>query len=276
MPFGIPVAEPPPRPRALRGVVDGIGERDRVLVWPGGIWEWFDPLTVIRAVATLRPSHPDLRLVFMGLGHPNPHIERMAMTTRAVALADELALRDSVVFFNFGWVPYDDRGAFLRECDLAVSAHFDDVETRFALRTRLLDCVWAGLPVVTTRGDAVGDLLAERGVARTVPAESVDAWRAALTALLGDPEARAAAASAADRLRADLVWPRVVDRLAAVLDRVEKQPHRDARLTAAAARHLWVRLRLSALHRGTATAVARAAGLSARRVGGATASRFRR
>ena len=195
VPFGIPVADPPSRPRALRGVVDGIGERDRVLVWPGGIWEWFDPLTVIRAVATLRESHPDLRLVFMGLGHPNPHIERMAMMTRAVALADELALRDSVVFFNFGWVPYDDRGAFLRECDVAVSAHFDDVETRFALRTRLLDCVWAGLPVVTTRGDAVGDLLAERGVARVVAAESVDGWRTALTGLLDDTEARTAAAA---------------------------------------------------------------------------------
>ena len=75
----------------------------------------------------------------------------MAMAAEAVALAEELGLRDRVVFFNFGWVPYAERGRYLLEADVAVSAHFDDIETRFAFRTRFLDCLWAGLPVVTTR-----------------------------------------------------------------------------------------------------------------------------
>ncbi|MBA2476756.1 MAG: hypothetical protein H0V40_12485, partial [Actinobacteria bacterium] len=55
---------------------------------------------------------------------------------------------------SVNWLPEIRRRA-IRPA-VAVSAHFDDVETRFAFRTRLLDCLWAGLPVVTTRGDALG------------------------------------------------------------------------------------------------------------------------
>ena len=43
----------------------------------------------------------------------------MAMAGEAVALADELGLRDRVVFFNFGWVPYAERGRYLLEADVA-------------------------------------------------------------------------------------------------------------------------------------------------------------
>src|SRR4029079_11875445 len=98
-------------------------------------------------------------------------IGEMTMTTRAVRLAEELGLRDRVVFFNFGWVPYAERGRYLLEADLGVSAHFDDLETRFAFRTRLLDCFWAGLPVVTTRGDSLREVVAARDLRRRVDFE---------------------------------------------------------------------------------------------------------
>ena len=46
-----------------------------------------------------------------------------------------------------------------READLGVSAHRDHLEARYAHRTRLLDYLWAGLPVVATRGDALAELV---------------------------------------------------------------------------------------------------------------------
>ena len=64
-----------------------------MLLWGGGMWNWFDPLTVIKAVAELARSRPHLRLVFLGTRHPNPEIEEMAMTRRALELAAELGLR---------------------------------------------------------------------------------------------------------------------------------------------------------------------------------------
>src|SRR4051812_36936734 len=183
VPFGIS-PDPPVPARVLRGVVDGIGVDDRILVWPGGIWNWFDPVTVIDAVAELAARRSDVRLFFLGLRHPNPTAPEMEAARRAVERAEALGLRGRAVFFNEDWVPYEERGAYLLEADLGVSAHFDDVESRFAFRTRLLDCFWAGLPVVTTSGDSMADLVERRSVGRTVPPRDVQAWADTLESLL--------------------------------------------------------------------------------------------
>jgi len=113
VPFGIDPEPPRSAARVLRGVLPAIGERDRILLWPGGIWNWFDPLTVIDAVAELARRRDDVRLVFLGLRHPNRFVPEMQTAVQAVARADELGLRDRVVFFNEGWVPYKERGASL-------------------------------------------------------------------------------------------------------------------------------------------------------------------
>jgi glycosyltransferase involved in cell wall biosynthesis len=212
VPFGIPT-EPPSPKRVLRGVVDGIGEHDRILLWPGGIWNWFDPLTVIDAVAELARRRDDIRLFFLGLRHPNPTAPEMEAARRAIARAETRGLRDRVVFFNEDWVPYEQRGAYLLEADLGVSAHFDDVESRFAFRTRLLDCFWADLPVVTTSGDSLADLVERRGLGRTVPPNDVQAWVVALELLLDDAEAHGRATDGIAAVRNEFLWPRVVEPL---------------------------------------------------------------
>ena len=196
--------------RRSRGVVPGIGAGDKLLLWPGGIWNWFDPLTVIRAVHEISLRRDDVRLYFLGVKHPNPHIPDMAMASEAVALADELGLRDRVVFFNFGWVPYAERGRYLLESDVAVSAHFDDVETRFAFRTRFLDCLWAGLPIVATRGDTLGELIVASGGGSAVDVGDVDGWVEALEIMLDDAPTQRRARLATAALRPSLEWPLVV------------------------------------------------------------------
>src|SRR5207237_1289819 len=159
---GVP-PEPPPHTRpVLKGVYPGIGEDDKVILWGGGIWEWFDPLTLIQAVDRIRQTRPEVKLFFMGVKHPNPLVPEMEMTARAIALARELGLEGSAIFFN-DWVPYEERGSYLLEADVGVSLHFDHLETRYSFRTRVLDYIWAGLPVVCTAGDAVGEMVATNG-----------------------------------------------------------------------------------------------------------------
>ena len=168
VPFGLEADEPQATERVLKGVVPGIAESDKVLLWGGGIWNWLDPLTPIKAVAELSRRRPDVKLFFLGVQHPNPRVPAMVMTNRAVELAESLGVRDTHVFFNFGWTPYAERVGFLLEADLGISAHFDSVETRFAFRTRLLDYFWARLPIVATGGDVLGDLVEQQGLGRTV------------------------------------------------------------------------------------------------------------
>ncbi len=213
VPFGIPPQPPTATRRVLRGVVDGIGESDRILLWPGGIWNWLDPFTVIDAAAELASHRSDVRLFFLGLRHPNPTAPEMAAARRAVARAQALGLVGRVVFFNESWVPYEERGAYLLEADVGVSAHFDDVESRFAFRTRLLDCFWADLPVVTTSGDSLGALVEQRGLGRIVPPRDVRAWVTALESLLDDSEAYGLAREAIAPVREEFLWSRVVEPL---------------------------------------------------------------
>jgi glycosyltransferase involved in cell wall biosynthesis len=222
-PFGIEDLPPTGSHPVLKGVVPGIGANDKVLLWGGGIWNWFDPLTVIRAVDRIVRRKNDVRLYFLGLRHPNPGVAEMDMERRAVALADELGLRDRVVFFNEGWVPYDARGQYYLEADLGVSAHFDDLETRLAHRTRLLDCLWAALPIVTTRGDSLGSFVEERGLGRAIAPGDVEAWASTLVDLLDDEDERRRIRDRIVRVRPELVWSQAIEPLRNLVATTEKR-----------------------------------------------------
>jgi hypothetical protein len=85
-------------------------------------------------------------------------------------------------------VPYDDWPNVLIESDLAVTLHYEDtLETRLAFRSRVLDYIWAGLPIVTTQGDATSELIARHELGIVVKGEDADAVAAALLRLLDLP-----------------------------------------------------------------------------------------
>lgn len=194
VPFGAP-SEPPPQagPGGPRESIPGIGPEAELVLWNGGIWRWLDAETAIRAVAALAPSRPRLRLVFMG-GAPS-HPAAAESTRAARSLAAELGLLGSVVHFHDTWVPYGERGAWLAEADCALSAHAEHLETRFAYRTRVLDCFWARLPVVCTSGDELAERIERERLGAVAPPRDVQALAAALARVLD-----AGRASYAERL----------------------------------------------------------------------------
>jgi glycosyltransferase involved in cell wall biosynthesis len=216
VPFGVAAEAPKPTRRVLKGVLPGVGESDSVLLWGGGIWDWFDPLTVIRAVARIAESRDDVKLCFLGSTDPNATTGATTMSARAIEVARDLGVEGRSVFFNDGWVDYEDRANYLLEADIGVSAHMNSAESRFAFRTRLLDYFWAGLPTVTTSGDVLGDLVAERRLGRALPAGDVDAWAAAIPELLDDRQERSTIAANLESVRHALAWPRLVDRVAEI------------------------------------------------------------
>jgi glycosyltransferase involved in cell wall biosynthesis len=213
VPFGLEADAPRPTQRVLKGVVKGIGESDKVLLWGGGVFNWFDPLTLIRAVKTISGSRGDVKLFFLGIRHPNPIVGTTRMANKAISLSDSLGLTDRHVFFNSDWVPYDQRQNFFLEADLGVSAHFDTVETRFAFRTRLLDYFWAELPSVVTRGDVLGDLVGARRLGQTVDFEDVNGWAEAIVSLLDDQNAYQTARKNVAAVREEFAWPNAVRNL---------------------------------------------------------------
>ena len=207
VPFGLPEERPESAGPVLKGVWPGIGAEDKVLLWGGGIWNWFDPLTVILAVGLATEKRKDIRLFFLGVAHPNPRIPAMRMTQAALDLAKELDLLDRHVFFNTGWVNYRDRAGFLLESDLAVLASGRDLETRLSFRTRLLDSLWAGLPMVLSQGDYFAELVQARNLGRVVEPGDEQAMAAAILELLDSPSALADCRKNIERVAAGMTWP---------------------------------------------------------------------
>ena len=210
VPFGVADSPPVKTAPAIKGVVPGIGPDDKVILWGGGIYNWFDPLTLLRAVDKLRRRLPEVRLYFLGMRHPNPDVPEMRMAVDTLALADSLGLTGTHAFFNDGWVAYDERQNFLLEADIGVSTHLDHVETAFSFRTRILDYFWASLPVVATNGDALAAMIESEGAGLTVPPGDVDALEEALFRLLDDSALAAAARDASGRLATKMRWSEAV------------------------------------------------------------------
>jgi glycosyltransferase involved in cell wall biosynthesis len=209
VPFGLPEQPAVATGDGLRAAfTDQIAPDDEVVLWNGGLWPWLDAETAIRAVALLAERRPAVRLVFMGAARGLP-AERAAEDARGLASA--LGVLGRTVLFNEDWVPYERRADWLLHAACAVSAHGDHLETRFAFRTRLLDCFWARLPVVCTAGDDLADVVDRGDGGRAVPAGDVPAMAAALEAVL--ERGRAAYGPALERIAARYTWPMVAQPL---------------------------------------------------------------
>jgi glycosyltransferase involved in cell wall biosynthesis len=205
VPFGVPAGHPAPAAVLPPGIEPG----DRLLLWGGGLYDWFDPVTLVRAVAALVPAHPRVRLLFLGTRHPGAGSVSGATELATRRVADELGVGGRQVLFADGWVPYDERAGWLAAAEIGVTTHLPHLETEFSFRTRVLDYLWAGLPVVTTAGDVMAELVAAEGLGAVVPPRDPAALATALDGLLSDPVRRSAAAAASARVAERYRWPLV-------------------------------------------------------------------
>lgn len=206
VPFGISEHDPVQSRHAIKGEIEGITLEDKVILWGGGIYNWFDPLTLIRAIEMLSKKRPNVKLFYLGVSHPNPVFPEFAMSRQAQQLSNELGLTDKNVFFNQDWVDYEDRVNYLLDADLGVSTHFDHLETAFSFRTRILDYLWARLPIVTTEGDSFGDYVTRHSLGISVPPEDQLALADALETLLFDEEVRTKSIQQVIEFRNEFVW----------------------------------------------------------------------
>ncbi|MBK4346465.1 glycosyltransferase [Lacisediminihabitans changchengi] len=221
-PFGLSSTPPEHRREVLKGVVPGIAATDKVVLWSGGLYNWFDPKILIRAVADLSERRPNVRLFFQGTKHPHPGVPEMAIVSESRELAARLGALDRTVFFNPSWVDYADRENYLMEADAGVSTHFSHIETTFSFRTRILDYLWAGLPMVVTAGDHFAELIEAENLGLVVPAGDMEALSAALERVLFDDELIDEAKANIARVRELYFWERA---LAPLVDFVADAHH---------------------------------------------------
>ena len=188
-PFGVPARAPGHRRRVLKGVWPGVDPDDVVLLWGGGLWEWFDPMMAVEAMSIVGRRRTDIKLFFMGVKRPNASVTTSHTADQTIALAEQLGVANRLVFFN-DWVAYEDRENFLLEADLGLNIHRDNLETRFSFRTRMMDYFWAGLPIITTEGDPLSDLVKQNQLGLTVPCGDAEALAHAILRAADDQATR--------------------------------------------------------------------------------------
>ena len=214
VPFGVPDELPPHRPviepprSAGARVADPEGE---VRVLFGALYDWYDPWTLLEALALVQDGRPDLPWSLLFVRHPNPGDTPQRLLREVEARCRARGWWGSRVRV-IDWVPFDRRYDLLRDVDLLVAPHRSTLETRLAMRTRFLDALAAGCPVVTSEGGALSRLLAEHDAGWVVPPEDAPALAAALGEAIdgarhGGPGRHAAGAA---ELARRFAWDRVL------------------------------------------------------------------
>lgn len=229
VPFGLPDEAPQSKKLSIRGVVPGIERDDEVIIWGGGIYNWFDPVTLVRAMREVITSRPRAKLFFMGSGHPNPDVPQMTVAREAREVAEQLGLLDSVVFFNEGWVPYEERASYLLDAAIGVSTHAVHLETEFSFRTRILDYLWCGLPMVVTEGDGFAALIERKRLGVVVPEGDESALARGIVRLLSDVSLYAETQQNVRAASTEFAWPRVLEPLVAFCNEPRFAPDRTVR-----------------------------------------------
>jgi glycosyltransferase involved in cell wall biosynthesis len=173
--------------KVVKGKYAGIRETDKLLLWNGGVLHWYDPATLLHAFHEISRKRDDVKLLFTGAFYPGLHTLGLGRRfSETIELARELGLYNKSVFFDVGWVPYDEMKNYLLEADLSVCTYFERLETHFSHRTRFLDVFWAELPLVCTRGDVLADMVEEHRLGLTVGEGDVLGVAGAILRLLDD------------------------------------------------------------------------------------------
>jgi len=222
VPFGLAEDDAPPSPPddVFGREYPQVGPGDILLIWGGVLSNWFDPATLLQGFKAALTKDPRLKLLFLSTGHPNPLLPPFEIAVEARRLAADLGLLDRHVFFRDGWVEYGRRAAFFGRADIGVSIHKTHFETRYAFRTRILDYIKFGLPILCTEGDYFADLVGWEDVGEVVRSENAADIERALLRLAADRERRDAVRARLGEIRARFGWDRVTAPLALHCDKV--------------------------------------------------------
>ena len=206
----VPYGVHPEEPRAASHPCSDLVDRQDAwkLLWFGGVYPWFDIAGLLEAVRLLDRIHPT-RLVVVGSRNPfvrNDDFDRCHDRFLELVRQPEV----SPLVHLVDWVQFHDRGNWYLDADMTILANQPGIENAVAWRTRVVDYLWARVPVATNGGDPIGEELIAAGAAVRIDAADPHRTAATIAAVLRDPQARAAMRERSGVLREKYLWPRAV------------------------------------------------------------------
>ncbi len=215
-PFGVPATPPPPE----RAEIPGVPANHAVVLWWGGVWPWLDLDTLLAARARLGKA--PISIVVPVAARPGSSTPAFGPSDLRRA-AEARGLKAPQVVALDRWIPYAERHLVLNRTSLLAVLHRAGPETTLSFRTRALDGLWAGVPLLLSEGGEVSDLAHHHGWGGVVRPGDVNGTAAALELLLAEREQIRCRANL-ERARPFWSWNQLVEPLVDALPTLRQSP----------------------------------------------------
>ncbi|MFV2044838.1 MAG: glycosyltransferase [Anaerolineales bacterium] len=134
----------------------GIADTDFVVLWCGGYNAWTDVETLYRGLDAAMSRDPRIHFVSVGAStYEGPD----DVYAKFLDLIDGSVYQDR--FHMLGWQPWSGIADFYRDSDVGINIDAWHYETVYGTRTRLVEMIGAGLPVITSSGSELSSLLSD-------------------------------------------------------------------------------------------------------------------
>lgn len=148
---------PPCNPPTLRRKVLEKDPNELIILVSGAFLPWYDYSTFFEALSLLiERKATNYRVIFLGGNPRDPIFERLVLK-----LGCDPRINNNLIFT--GLVPFKERGNYYLSSDIGMNIPLPTVEDELSVRTRVIDYIWGGLPVVTPARDEYSKMVVENG-----------------------------------------------------------------------------------------------------------------
>ena len=187
------------------------------LLWFGGIYPWFDLTNLLEAVKNANKTTP-IELIMVGVKNPfNQHPDFIKRYEEVMDYIKNNNM-DEIVHIT-DWVKFEDRAEWYLGSDAVVLINNIGMENTLAWRTRLVDYVWADLPIVTNGGDPMSDILEANKAVYILPDLDAKTIEKEIIKISKDKETLKQVSTNLSKVRRLFYWDKVTENLSKLISK---------------------------------------------------------
>ena len=187
------------------------------LLWFGGIYPWFDLTNLLEAVKNANKTTP-IELIMVGVKNPfNQHPDFIKRYEEVMDYIKNNNM-DEIVHIT-DWVKFEDRAEWYLGSDVVVLINNIGMENTLAWRTRLVDYVWADLPIVTNGGDPMSDILEANKAVYILPDLDAKTIEKEIIKISKDKETLKQVSTNLSKVRRLFYWDKVTENLSKLISK---------------------------------------------------------
>jgi len=189
-----------------------------VFLWGGNLWSWMDLPTLADAFGILSRRGDPAVLFLLARGNRSGRADEDAAVREFTERCARAGTLGTSVVFNDREVGPDGLAPWLEHAHSGVMANLPSLESQASWRTRYLDLLWAGKPLVVSGDDPLADRMSACGAAAKSASGDAEALADAIAAMGRDGAQARRMGAMSKRLGEELSWSRT---LAPFLDALE-------------------------------------------------------